>query len=354
MFCDVLHLIYFLKLPCRTCSVIAYSAGALLYQKIFTCGDRETQLWKANATYWSQECSSSDADLHDLKATASNAIKETYVPWDDPVFFEASSAYCPSLRHNLFPGFTHQSQFKFLVKLIGLRAQHAAKAADSQQIFNPDELELVPIYAHRFQRFAWRYFAHTNIASDDFARELFLDTVATCARTSCQAGANDDDDDPAQKPRRTRKRRTEELEARPARRQHAQEEVASAPIDPPSSAETPTPVEEEQDVNMEPAVSSQATPDPTAATTTSDRPAHDTHAAETTSDRSNQHDANSQPEGHSAHAAGQQVKDPPEEPKPPSAPFESLRHILGRCRRLGYWSCLQCCAGCCQRVPRDG
>ena len=35
MFCDVLRLIYFLKLPCRTCSVIAYSAGALLCQKIF-------------------------------------------------------------------------------------------------------------------------------------------------------------------------------------------------------------------------------------------------------------------------------------------------------------------------------
>ena len=38
MFCDVLRLIYFLKLPCRTCSMIAYSAGALLYQKIFTNG----------------------------------------------------------------------------------------------------------------------------------------------------------------------------------------------------------------------------------------------------------------------------------------------------------------------------
>ena len=274
----------------------AHAFSQLARSQLLPCGDRETQLWKANATYWSQECSSSDADLRDLKATASNAIKETYVPWDDPVFFEASSAYCPSLRRNLFPGFTRQSQFRFLVKLIELRAQHAARAADSQQIFNPDELELVPIYAHRFQRFTWRYFARTNIASDDFARELFLDTVATCARASCQAGANDDDDDPVQKPRRTRKRRTEELEARPARRQHAKEEVASAPIDPPfpSSAETPAPVEEEQDVNMEPSVSSQATPDPTAATTTSDRPAHDTHAAETTSDRSNQHDANSQ------------------------------------------------------------
>ena len=40
MFCDVLHLIYLLKLPCRTCSVIAHSAGALLYQKIFMVAEQ--------------------------------------------------------------------------------------------------------------------------------------------------------------------------------------------------------------------------------------------------------------------------------------------------------------------------
>ena len=40
MFCDVLRLIYFLKLPCRTRSVIAYSAGALLYQKIFMVAEQ--------------------------------------------------------------------------------------------------------------------------------------------------------------------------------------------------------------------------------------------------------------------------------------------------------------------------
>ena len=56
-----------------------------------------------------------------------------------------------------------------------------------------------------------------------------------------------------QRPKRTRKRRPEELEARPARKQHAKEELAPTPIEPPfpASAETPAPVKEEKDVEME-------------------------------------------------------------------------------------------------------
>ena len=83
--------------------------------------------------------------------------------------------------------------------------------------------------------------------------------MATCAQANCRAGANEDEDEPMQRPKRTRKRRPEEIETRPARRQHAKEELPT-PIDPPflSSAETPAPVKEEKDVDMEPAAGSQA------------------------------------------------------------------------------------------------
>ena len=124
--------------------------------------------------------------MQDLQNTASRAVQESFVPVDEALFCDASSAACPSHRHNLFPGFLHQRQFRFLLKLILLRAHHAALFLDFGEYFIQEGLDLIPIDASRFQRFAWHYYAHSDIASDEFADALFHDTAAIHA-TSCAA-----------------------------------------------------------------------------------------------------------------------------------------------------------------------
>ena len=80
---------------------------------------------------------------------------------------------------------------------------------------------------------------------------------------------------PAQLPRRTRKRKTDEMEARPARKQPAKEEAAAAHVDPPfphASDQPGSVVQKEHDVDMETGVGSQAASTPAPAEPVSAEP----------------------------------------------------------------------------------
>ena len=98
-------------------TVLPVAVNLRHYSLFNRCGDHESNLWRSNADYWNEACSYSDADLANLQSKAAEAARESYVPWDEPPY-DAASAYCPSFGENLPPGFMHQKQFQFLLKLI--------------------------------------------------------------------------------------------------------------------------------------------------------------------------------------------------------------------------------------------
>ena len=239
-------------------TVFQIAANLELYSLHLPCGEHETRLWRSNAEYWNEACSYSEADIFALQNNAAKAAAESFVPWEEPLFYDASSAYCPSFGENLPPGFLHQKQFRFLIELIQIRAHNAALLTSPNKVEHSERL-LVIAHAERFQRFAWQFFSHSDVATDEFAHQLYLDTIAHHQVPPCSAGAEEDEDMPIFKPKRTRKRRPEETEARPARKQQAKDEPDAAADHPPSPAPSANAcsVKQERDVEMEQALPSQ-------------------------------------------------------------------------------------------------
>ena len=222
------------------------------YSQHLPCGNRETRLWAANADYWNEACSYSEADIAVLQTRAAKDAIDNLIPWEEPLYF-ASSTYCPSVGQNLPPGFLDQKQFRFFLQLLEIRAHNAVKLRAPQKV-KPEERLLVMAHAERFQRFAWQFYSHSDIATDEFAHQLFLDTISQQSAPDCCAGAEADEDMPTFKPNRTRKRRPEEAETRPPRKQLVKDEAdtataqASVPA-PPYTAATHT-AKQETDVDM--------------------------------------------------------------------------------------------------------
>ena len=238
--------------------VFQIAANLELYSLHLPCGEHETRLWKSNAEYWNEACSYSEADIFALQNNAAKAAAESFVPREEPLYHDASSTYCPSFGENLPPGFLHQKQFRFLIELIQIRAHNAAQLTPPNKVEHSERL-LVIAHAERFQRFAWQFFSHSDVATDEFAHQLYLDTIAHHQVPACSAGAEEDEDMPIFKPKRTRKRRPEETEARPARKQQAKDEADAAADHPPSPAPSANAcsVKQERDVEMEQALPSQ-------------------------------------------------------------------------------------------------
>ena len=116
-----------------------------------------------------------------------------------------------------------------------IRAHNAAACLAPNRI-KPSERELVIAHAERFQRFAWHYFAHADVATDEFAHQFFLDTIASDYLHECTAGAEGEEDIPMARPKRTRKRRPDDAETRPARKQQAKDEPEPTTPRPPTTA----------------------------------------------------------------------------------------------------------------------
>ena len=185
--------------------------------------------------------------------SAAKAAADNFIPWEEPLYFDASSTYCPSVGQNLPPGLLNQKQFRFLLQLVQIRAHNAVKLLSPQKV-KPEERLLVMAHAERFQRFAWQFYSHSDIATDEFARQFFLDTISQQSAPGCCAGAEADEDTPTFKPKRTRKRRPEEAETRPPRKQLAKDEAdtaaANASVPPPTYTAATHTAKQETDVDM--------------------------------------------------------------------------------------------------------
>ena len=94
------------------------------------------------------------------------------------------------------------------------------------------------------------------MATDEFAHQFFMDTVASHYLQVCTAGAEGQEDIPMAKPKRTRKRRPDEAETRPARKHLAKDEQEPAPIRSPTATATRAgpAIKEERDVDMQQAL----------------------------------------------------------------------------------------------------
>ena len=225
-------------------------ADALRYYSAFhNCVEEESELWVTNARFWNLKCSYSQAEIDDLQCNAAQAARATYVAWDEPSYWDASSGFCPTNGHNLLPGFTHYEQFQVLANLIQMRAHHAIK--HSPATHDVHELRLVTVHASIFQRFAWHYFANADI-NEAFLDSLLQETMVVSARAVFSAGAEGDEDTPLPRPKKTRKRRPEEAQQGPARRPHASD-VPEQPFHPtvPKGHPPESTIKQEADVEME-------------------------------------------------------------------------------------------------------